>query len=106
MVGAVQSILSEIPGAVAALAVTAILGVLVFPIRTFFKAVRTEWLAATEKLASVERELQMQRTNCLATIQAQGASQIKLQEDTNDILTKMHDSQLEMTGFIKARRDL
>lgn len=106
MFGAGQSIISEIPGAVAGLAATATLGVLVFPIRTFFKALRSEWVAATAKLASVEKELQTQRTNCLATIQSQGATQIKLQEDTVEILQKMHDSQLEMTGFMRARHNL
>lgn len=98
MFGAVQSILSEIPGAVAALAVTAILGVLVFPIRIFFKAVRVEWKAATEKLASVERELQIQRTNCLTTIQSQGATQVELLGKVVDTLESMHLDQRTLLG--------
>ena len=106
MSGAVQSIVSNLPSAFAGLAATAIIGVIMFPIRTLLKNARAEWFSATAKLDSLGKELELQRTNCLTTLANQGEAQIKLLEKATDTLDAMHLSQVEMTGFIRAKRDL
>lgn len=47
-----------------------------------------------QMLAAIHAELTLQRTNCLATIQAQGARHIEL-------LEKINENQIEQTGYIK-----
>ena len=98
-----QSILSHLESATAGIAATGILGLLMFPIRSVLKSARAEWRDVTEKIASVERELNVQRTNCLTTLQRQGQAQIDLLEKANSTLEAMHLSQVEMSGYLKGR---
>jgi hypothetical protein len=105
LIGATQTVVSNLGSAFAGLAATTIVGILVFPIRTFFKNVRNEWRAATAKLAGVEKELNIQRTNCLTTLQHQGQSQIDLLEKATNTLEAIHLSQVEMSGYLKASHD-
>lgn len=103
--GVTQVIVSNLSSAFAGLAATTILGILIFPIRTFFKNARDEWRSATAKLAGVEKELNIQRTNCLTTLQNQGQAQVDLLEKANSTLEAMHLSQVEMSGYLKASRN-
>jgi hypothetical protein len=63
------------------------------------------WKNLTAQLTHLQTELEEQRTNCLETLQQQGEKQIELLGTANTILTKMHDSQLEMTGYLRGRHE-
>jgi hypothetical protein len=102
-IGATQAVVSNLGSAFAGLAATAIVGILVFPIRTFFKNVRDEWRSATQKLAGVEKELNIQRTNCLTTLQQQGDRQVELLEKVSNTLSEMHLDQRESLAYLKAK---
>jgi hypothetical protein len=79
--------------------------ILVFPLRTFTKTVKTEWAEKTKMLESVHKELTEQRTNCLTTLQKQGTEQIKVLEKAVDLLDKIHTSQAEMSGYLRGSRE-
>jgi hypothetical protein len=103
--GTAQTVVSNLGSALYGLAATAVVGLLLFPVRTFLKNVQGEWQAVTAKLSGVEKELSVQRTNCLTTLQQQGQSQIDLLEKANNTLEAIHLSQVEMSGYLKASRD-
>jgi hypothetical protein len=72
-----------------------------------FRKARKEWMTLKESTQAIRDELAQQRTNCLATLQNQGESQIQLLTKMSDTLQNIHLSQAEMTGYFarpKTRR--
>lgn len=78
---------------------------LLFPIRSLIDKVKKEWEGMIGRLDTVQKELSEQRTNCLQTLQIQGGKQIELLDKAATTLDAMHLSQVEMTGYIKARNE-
>lgn len=76
--------------------------VIAFPLRTTYNKLKDEWNSKSALLVEVRAELVQQRTNCLATLQNQGSDQVKLLEKSVETLEKIHLSQAEMTGYLKA----
>ena len=70
-----------------------------------FHKVKKEWDSLKDSIASAQKELVHQRTNCLATLQDQGAKQIEVLEKCANTLESIHLSQAEMSGYIKASVD-
>lgn len=87
--------------------VTIFLGVggyiLLFPLRTGYNKVKAEWFRATAVLDGLNKELTVQRTNCLATLQVSNQRQVELLEKTVDVLGDIHLGQVEMSGYMKGR---
>lgn len=79
-------------------ALTGLLTVMLWPIR---KA-RKEWVSLKDNLESTRNELVHQRTNCLTTLQAQGATQIELLTKTVAALDGVKLELAEQTGYLKA----
>jgi len=101
MTGVIHTFVSNIVPGLAGLAATGIVGVIMFPVRTFIQGAREEWKAATSKLDALQKELETQRTNCLTTLTAQGEAQIKLLEKTVGTLEAMHLDQKEVMGYLR-----
>jgi hypothetical protein len=78
--------------------------ILMFPVRTFFKKIKDSWDGVVSKLNEVYEEMTTQRTNCLTTLQTQGADQVKALQEMSKTLSDMHLDQKELTGFLKAGR--
>lgn len=74
---------------------------LMFPIRNLAEKVKKFLESYEHRLDRMESELTTQRTNCLATLQKQGDEQIKTLDRMASTLDKMHESQIEMTGYWK-----
>jgi hypothetical protein len=85
---------------VVSLLVAAVGGFLVWP----FKTIKRKVEDFTIELKAVQTELVTQRTNCLTTIQNQGAEQIKLLNRVADTLDKTHETQMSMSGFIQGMK--
>jgi hypothetical protein len=85
---------------VVSIIVTAVGGALVWP----FKAVKSAVTAAATRLTAVENELVLQRTNCLNTIQNNTEKTNEILERVADTLDKTHETQMEMSGFLKGMR--
>jgi len=87
----------------ALLAVSLSLGgwIVLFPLRTFVKSIKDKWEGQTKFLADIQLELKEQRTNCLTTLQTQGASQVKLLEETVSALCDLHNTHSEISGFLR-----
>jgi hypothetical protein len=79
--------------------------VILFPFRHIAKYVRTQWEEKSKLLTEVHQELTLQRTNCLTTLQAQGAEQTKAIEKVADVLTNIRYDLAEQTGYIKALKE-
>src|SRR6266566_244894 len=77
--------------------------ILVFPLRSLIKSVKAEWAEKMKTLDYIQVELTTQRTNCLKTLQDQGTEQIKLLGKAVDTLDKIHVSQAEMSGYLRAK---
>jgi len=75
--------------------------ILMFPVRTLIEKIKKFFEDFEAKLNAIENELSTQRTNCLATLQSQGVTQIAALERAANTLDKMHESQIEMTGYFK-----
>lgn len=82
------------------LIVTAAGGALLWP----FKAAKSAVKAAGDRLTAVEKELVIQRTNCLATIQKNTETTNEILERVADTLDRTHETQVEMSGFLKGMR--
>ena len=80
--------------------VTAVGGALVWP----FKAAKSALKTATDRLVAVEKELVVQRTNCLSTIQRNTETTNEILERVADTLEKTHDEQVKMSGFIQGMK--
>lgn len=77
--------------------VSALVGLIGGAIMWPFRNLKKEWKAATDKLNAVQEELELQRTNHLTHIEQNTAK-------TVEILEKMHESQIKMTGFLEGRK--
>ena len=75
-----------------------ITGVIMWP----FRKARKEWTALKEEQAAIHKELVHQRTNCLTTLQQQGATMVDLQTKTVDLLQGVRIDLAEQTGYLKA----
>lgn len=74
--------------------------VAMFPLRYMVNLVKDRF----KVLDDVRDELETQRTNCLATIQANGSAQLILLERMATTLDQMHNSQSELAGYIRAQK--
>lgn len=81
---------------VAGLVISGLLGVIVWPVRKAKK----EWITLKETLDAVHLELSTQRSNCLATLQSQGAEQIVLLGKTVEVLGGVRLDLAEQTGYL------
>jgi hypothetical protein len=77
--------------------------ILMFPVRTLLDKARVFFAGFDLRLKSIETELSVQRTNCLATLQSQGAEQVVVLKEVSQTLKDMHLEQREMSGFLKGR---
>jgi hypothetical protein len=75
-----------------------------FPLRSLITKLKAEWGSKGAILVDMQREMTLQRTNCLSTLQQQGSKQIELLEKTNQTLEAIHLGQSEMSGYIKGAR--
>lgn len=74
--------------------------VVLFPLRYMVKAVKERFAV----LDAVKEELEMQRKNCLTTIQNNGTEQIKVLEKMASTLEDIHTSQAEMSGYLRGSK--
>jgi hypothetical protein len=79
------------------IAVTGVGTLMLWPIR---KA-RSEWVALKDAVIETKKELETQRTNCLATLSQQGATQIEILGKVADTLEGVRLDLKEQTGFIQ-----
>lgn len=73
---------------------------LTYPIKRFFKKVK-ETAEKIHLLDEVRNELTVQRTNCLATLQEQGDTQISVLKEISETLKDNGKVQAEMYGYMK-----
>ena len=83
---------------VVGLILTGIFGVIMWP----FRKMRTEWKSLKDNIESTHKELVQQRTNCLTTLQSQGAEQIALLGKTVVALDGIRLDLAEQTGYLRA----
>lgn len=83
---------------VVGLVLTGLLGVIMWP----FRKARKEWSALKVNIEATHKELVQQRTNCLTTLQEQGAEQIALLVKTVSALDGVRLDLAEQTGFLRA----
>jgi len=74
--------------------------VVMFPLRYIVNIIKDRFRV----LDDVKDELEMQRTNCLTTIQQNGKDQLELLERMADTLDKIHTSQAELSGYVRAQK--
>lgn len=74
--------------------------VCMYPFRKLIQA----YTEITDKLTGIHAELTRQRSNCLTTLQNQGEKQIELLDKACDTLEALHLGQVEMSGYIRARK--
>lgn len=77
---------------------TGLLGVFMWP----FRKAHTEWTALKKNIEATHNELVQQRTNCLSTLQTQGATQIDLLGKTVAALDGVRFDLAEQTGYLRA----
>lgn len=77
---------------------------LMFPVRTLLDKAKKFFEGFDTRLKGIETELSTQRTNCLTTLQSQGAEQITVLKEVSKTLQDMHLDQKEMAGYIKSGR--
>jgi len=80
------------------LALTGLLGVFMWP----FRRARKEWNTLREEQRKIHEELVLQRTNCLATLQTQGATQIELLGKSVEALGGVRLELADQTGYLRA----
>lgn len=73
-----------------------------YPIKRFFKKVK-ETADKIHLLDEVRNELTVQRTNCLATLQEQGDTQISVLKEISATLKENGIVQSEMYGYMKGK---
>lgn len=83
---------------VVGLTLTGLFGVFMWP----FRIARKEWTTLKDNIEATHKELTQQRTNCLSTLQSQGATQIELLTKTVAALDGMKLELAEQTGYLKA----
>ena len=66
------------------------------------KKARKEWVSLKDTTQAIQNELAQQRTNCLATLQAQGDTQINLLTKAVDTLEGVRLDLAEQTGYLRA----
>ena len=67
-----------------------------------FRKIHKEWSSLKEEQSAIHKELVQQRTNCLTTLQQQGATMVDLQTKTVDLLQGVRLDLAEQTGYLKA----
>lgn len=67
-----------------------------------FRRGKAEWNSLKESIAQAKHELTEQRTNCLATLQTQGAQQIDLLTKAVNTLDGVRLDLREQTGYLMA----
>ncbi len=80
------------------LLLTGLFTVVMWPVR---KA-RKEWTALKDNIEATHKELVQQRTNCLTTLQSQGAQQVVLLEKTVSALEGVRIELAAQTGYLQA----
>ena len=83
-------------------AASAVVGVIMGIVLWPFRKARKEWTALKTEQASIRAELVQQRTNCLATLQTQGVTQIELLGKTVAALDGVRLDLAEQTGYLRA----
>jgi hypothetical protein len=76
---------------------TGLIGAIMWPVRKTKK----EWSKLTTKLDAVHMELVTQRSNCLATLQVQGDTQIELLGKTVAVLDGLRLDTREQTTMLR-----
>jgi hypothetical protein len=77
--------------------VTAFLAAVSYPVRKL----KEEWYAFSQKLEDVRTELEVQRSNCLTTLQSQGTEQVKLLTKTVEVLGEIRMDNREMITHLR-----
>lgn len=67
-----------------------------------FRKAHKEWTSLKENIEATHKELVQQRTNCLVTLQSQGATQIELLGKTVAALDGVRLDLAEQTGYLRA----
>ena len=83
---------------VVGLVLTGLAGLFMYP----FRRARKEWSALKAEQSKIHDELVTQRTNCLHSIQLQGATQIELLGKTVAALDGIRLDLADQTGFLRA----
>jgi len=65
------------------------------------KLIRKAYKEVTENLEAVQKELTVQRENCLTTLQRQGDSQIELLKEVSSTLKEIHLDQSRLLGRLE-----
>ena len=74
--------------------------IVMFPLRYIVNLIKERF----NVLDAVRDELETQRTNCLTTIQNNGKEQLEILERMADTLDKIHTSQAELSGYVRAQK--
>ncbi len=93
----VSHILSMFNSALAGTAFSFLIWLVLFPLKAAYR----DWMKQTERLDSIKSELEVQRTNCLATLQRQGERQIASIDKAVDTLNEIRIGQAELNGVLK-----
>src|SRR6266704_4411990 len=93
----VSHILSMFNSALAGTAFSFLIWLVLFPLKVAYR----DWMKQTERLDSIKSELEVQRTNCLATLQRQGERQIASIDKAVDTLNEIRIGQAELNGVLK-----
>ncbi len=67
-----------------------------------FRKAKKEWQVLKTAIASTQAELELQRTNCLTTLQSQGEKQVELLGKVSNTLDGVRLDLAEQTGFLRA----
>lgn len=84
---------------VVGLVITGLIGVIMWPL----KKAKKEWQGVKESLSAVQKELGIQRSNCLETLQRQGDQQIELLGKTVAALDGVRLDLATQTGYMAAQ---
>lgn len=84
--------------------VTGVGALVMYPIRSAVRKIKTEWATLKDGVESAKAELVHQRTNCLTTLQGQGEEQIKILGKCASTLEAIHLDQKETLGLIRGAR--
>ena len=77
---------------------TAVLGATWWLMKKFIGVLKSEWSKVKDGLDRIEKIQTLQAENHLRTIETNTATAVQ-------VLEKIHDSQLEMSGYMKAMHD-
>ncbi len=90
-------ILNTFNSAIAGLFFSFIIWLVLFPMKSIYK----DWMKQTERLDAIKTELELQRSNCLTTLQYQGERQIASIDKAVDTLNEIRVGQAELNGVLK-----